>query len=531
MVEVSKGSKKQTQKQAAETPRTSEEPQPKKEPRPQSGAQIDRVIKAAHTLSNLSPEGEAYRDELIRQAQEFGLQELKSTSNDYLLIYNKKESHVEGIVFIFSETSSENEYVPPVQMTEEAYALFSQHVGRFYLLDTIVVDPVDYDRVRLMASFVANQLSDTMQEAREITVQSFGGRPLVVDCELSNVLSYINKFSPHGVSPRCDFGALVQLDKGRDVTQPMNTGAQRESILAIAGYTEFIQAETGMLSREQIQQGEHTKYVPIVTISEIVSHIPSPNLMGIALPVAAQAFIMHSQWLAPYGYGKNTLNLGNLVEDGKSGKMWSCESQQQRDQLLAQYMLNPFLAIDIQDGRADLPGIQYFRDHPGEVVKLMQDFTQGRSVVPPQQGIPKWEKFGGYATIKGQKADIRYTDYLHLAKDIKDAKSIKHFLHKQPRPDTHLQNVRNVFPDAKVLYGGHQMVLPADFVNSIIAAISQSSAMQTQFLQGLTQLDPGIKTLMGSTANQFDMSTMMPGPGYGSGGYQYQSPHTDIFIR
>lgn len=561
----------QGQKQAAENPRIEEE-----ETQPGTGMGsgdqgapaplFSRMFAKASMSSKLSREGQEYRESLKEALtdEQTGLQVYPETtrSAEGMMVYNDEKL---AILLIFSESlTTAQETLSPVVCSRELLEIMNDVVSkdgdgnpvyRFTVTNIITVSKEDYETLPQMINYLSNTLKDDMKEARNINLKSFGNSQIVVDTDVNNVRNFISQLSPHGVPPRCDFGALLEIDEGGKFQQGLNQENERYPFLAVAGYTEFIQANMNMLTPTQIQQGENMKYIPLAKISEIVSPIPMPNLLGIALPVAAQAFIRNNGWIQPYGFGKNDLNLGNLVVDRESGQMWHCENRRQRDELIMKYMTNPFLAIDAQLGRGQLFGMQWIHRNPVVVVEYLRKFLDTDDALPTPRGeamigpdeirkyhnnepvpfngsnLPIWNMLGGSVTMNRQKRDIREVDYLNLARSYKDPSAIQHLLEKSQDPYQRFNEIKSMFPDAKAEYTGAEMVLDASFVDSICGCLDKAvraGKLNLRFLQEVTQMDSSVKNLLNSNANQFQAG--LESTNMGGGSPFIQPPNVGTFF-
>jgi hypothetical protein len=250
----------------------------------------------------------------------------------------------------------------------------------------------------------------------------------------------VAKLSPHAVPARDDIGVLICIDTPTVAPNGQKVIEQRP-FMAVTGYTRI-------LDPQNTNQG--TKFVPIPTISDIVCSIPNRNLIAMALPIAADAFIVQSLWTQPYKeLAKGKPNLGALyVVDGKP---MLCQTVEHLRSFIHNYLTSAFLAIDISEGRARPQGIDALTNIPGRVMDSVARFlkvdsrdwiTEGKNPV-----IMEFSNYTGYYMEKGVYKDTRCVDYLDLATKVSDARTIAGFL-VQPK----LENI--MFDNIKAIHAG-----------------------------------------------------------------------------
>lgn len=474
---------------------------------------IWKQLQERTTHSVLTAEAKEYRDTLVDWIDGNEKSDLKARAVQVhplegLTVYNPASPKKEAIILIFEEAfSSQQDIVPPTayqqQLVNEEKNNDTEPVNP---ITCVVVSRDDYSKISQMYSYLTNAL-ELRQELDVIQNQAFSGAELEIDTDINNVRQFIQQHSPHSVLPRTDFGALVSVPEPSE--QPQNVPQQeprRLGLLAIAGYTEFIQVPAAQVDPQAAAQGQPVKYLPLTRITEICTPIPVCNMLGLALPLAAEVFIRQRRWLTAFGYSENERNLGNLIEDRESGKMWQCQNQYERDELLGTYMVTPpFLGVDIMDGRARIPGIETIWQTQGNSLgdkvstNLKKFFGINEDVwIDSFDGglsTTGWNEFGGTVDVQGQKLDLREIDYMNLAKEMKDPTTLAPFLQKHADPSIRVREIQKIFPDVDVQYTGVNAVIHGHAIRDMTGYMNQSGHIRVKYLQPVPEMAQDIAML------------------------------------
>jgi hypothetical protein len=416
------------------------------------------------------------------------------------------DSTKQAIVLIFAKSHQALDMTPSaLRAIEVAEALKANHTG-VTIVQTIVVTEEDYALAGNMAAYISNAFKTLGgSDAANITVDALKDLKISIVTNIDAVRAYIRQISPHAVPARDDIGILLCIDEPKKNTLNGYTEVEQIPFMAITGYTRIMNpqdAATGM------------KFVPIPTITDIVSAIPNPSLLAMALPLAADAFICKSLWCRPYStFRAGQPNLGNLMMDPSTKKPCFTDSAESFHAFIRNYMVNPFLAIDITEGRARPLGIDHLINNAEAIMSNIKSFLTTKNPVVGQTmtfepagqqvWIMQFANFTGTYMEKGQVKDTRCVDYLELAAKVTDHKRIDHLLLQPSQPQVKIENIRGIYPEAtKSLYVTTTIVLNAPIVAGMASALTSIIKLNYDMPQNGNY---NIASLLGQTpANNFD---------------------------
>ena len=407
------------------------------------------------------------------------------------------------INIIFAESNQSLDKTPVALRTLDVYNAAKAYDGSLNIIQTIAVTKEDYALAGNMAAHISNCFKSLgTGVAANITVDKLKDLEIGVVTNIDAVRDYVRKVSPHAVPSRDDYGILLCLE--RPVTG-LNGYREVEQIpfMAITGYTRI-------MNPQDAQTG--TKFVPIPTITDIVTSLTNPNLLAMALPLAADAFICQSLWCRPYlqlTTGKP--NLGNLILDGSTKKPFFINNPDEFHTFLRTYMVNPFLAVDVTEGRARPLFIDTLIDKPNVILNGIANFF-GRTYNDivgvneqnpnPEIRIMEFSNYTGTYVDKGQIKDTRCVDYLDLATKVTNHREIAHLLLQSNRPQDRIEAVRNIYNEAtKPLYLTTTVVLDAAIIMRIIGYLNQTIRKHYDIA---SDGNLNITSLLMSRGNNFD---------------------------
>lgn len=448
--------------------------------------------------SQLVGPGREYRDQLVdllksRGGAPISAWDVTIDNRGDATVFSDTENRY-GIALIFAETAGfqtqtgTSSETSPATLAHPVAEKFKQMTNGGQLIETIVVSKADYPKVVAMETHIRNALSAAVDPATSrLTIDQFVGQPLHISTDMNQVRGFINNYSPHGVAARDDIGFLVyfpmksQHEYNKDQVIPV-------PMMAVTGYTEVYPiSEAGPAAS--------VKFRPMVHITDIVTPMPSLNLLPLALPLAAEIFVVMSSWLRPFStYHEGDLNLGNLIPDPEQGgKPWFAKDQMQRDEFIRMYMTNkdgivdPKLFLDVVEGRARIPGIDnYVYNSEGAAQNAANFLNVAIHNMPVENVI---QTFCG--TIMDEKEiDSRWVDYLWLIAKHKcsDEGILRKFAVPPMYPDDHAKKVRTIAPIYNPLYSNNAVAISPAFASEVAAVIKQKASIiydqigETQFI-------------------------------------------------
>lgn len=440
-------------------------------------ADLEAMLKATVEIENLSVEGVESR------------------------VFATKD-HKYAILVLLKEGCVYNAEATPISLVEKIAKLYRSKFS-MNLSQTVLIQPEDYHRVEKMAMYISNTLKAFSGEV-QVEIGNFTKTKLKVTTNKARAMDFIKQLSPHETPARADIALVISAIDPSVVPTPVygqqNTFVNNEiDLIAVTGYTEFVNGGTNAMGASVFQ--------PVITITDIVTKIPNMELLSVVLPLIADAFATHEGWLQPYKrFGKDDPNLGALVVDTKTRQPSSIKTIEELYKFRTAMIGNPIIAIDITDGRARIPGIDFFKQNPTVISKQLSQFITGSPTSEIGNMMPVFsasdEVIGQYQDGSIRK-DSRCIDYLELAKTIKDSGRINTFLFMAQTPYDKLK-LQQQFYDVEPLFINKKVILDATFVAQIATRIHQVLSVEVDYMsnQGLPQ-----HMLQGAQFNNFAFVT------------------------
>lgn len=212
------------------------------------------------------------------------------------------------------------------------------------LLNVVSINRFMLNRASQMAAYISKTLlAQTNEMVKAFNIDSFGDQyQIVIDIDMANVQQFFDNHSPSGLI--CgNFGFLASLV---DKDQRFNQYQTPQPMFGVTGYVDF---------KRQDASGS---FVPLVHVTDILSIVESPKILALALPIIADMFITRSLWRQPFTvYGKDNLNLGNLIVDPTTSKPAEVKNEIDLRKMFREYIVKPILCIDVRVGHPSIPGL------------------------------------------------------------------------------------------------------------------------------------------------------------------------------
>lgn len=395
----------------------------------------------------------------------------------------------------YNQTTLDN--VPPADRARDIIETFHvHHADITNILEHVVVSKHDYTKAGVMASFIMNAFATFAGKTSKLSIQNLNQQKLSVITNIDEVRNFVRTNSPHSIPARDDIGCLICVDVP---TKNNNQYGQQEFVqkpfMAITGYTRFMTPEESGIN----------KFVPIVLITDIVSSIPNKALLSLALPIAADAMIMQGLWARPYStFAKDKPNIGSLYSDSKTGKPYFIPSVEEFHAFVRDRLTNPFLGLDISEGRARMVGIDQFVYDRTSAVADIQNFLGCQFNLETDPSICTMRSYTGTMSVNGVMKDTRVIDYLALAPAVPDCRHVQHFLRQPMQPGKRIEDIRKIYPEGvENLYDTTTLVLSSAIINQMAQAIN--AAIRLTY-DTPTSADYNINVLLTSNGNSFDTS-------------------------
>ena len=374
-----------------------------------------------------------------------------------------------AIVLLFAESHQAIDMTPPAARVNSVIEALAARKSDVMVVQSIVVCKEDYVLASKMAAFISNAFQTVSGGiATHLNVDNLKNIRISVVTAIDKVRDYVRSVSPHAVPDRDDIGIMLCLE-----VENKKTGFQREvelrPFLAITGYTKVMNPQ---------DSGTGTKFVPIPTITNVISSIPNSALLSMALPMAADAFIIQGLWVRPYAsFRTGCPNLGNLIVDPTSKKPLFTDTNEAFHMFTTQYMTAPFLAIDVTEGRARPLGIDSLVTNPERVMNNIRAFFNAPNIEFGQNNgrLMMFSNYTGSYVDAGSVKDTRYVDYLELACKMTNHKEIEDLLMQPNQPHVRIERVRSIYTEnTKSLYITTTVVLDANAIGCMHQAINKN---------------------------------------------------------
>ena len=481
--------------------------------------------------SYLSEDGKQYMNRVKEAIAGLGGRDADSIS--YLPI---KTPRVEGISVVdsakklainllFGETYQATvDTSNPTDQTEEIYRIIQTQDPSIQPIETVTVDKPDYVKSDNMAAWCLNMFRCASSDVTDhLVAGSFSGNRFTVKTDINAVRDFIAKVSPHAIPARDDIGVLVFVEVSKTNSQGVRT-IEQIPLFAATGYTHIMASDPNLIGGATF--GDAGKFLPIVTITDIVSHIPSTRLLSIALPICIDAFITNQMWQRPYGTFKNDApNIGNVLTlDGN--KQGFCDNKQTFYSTLNTYYAKPFIALDVTRGRCRPLNIDNIGIRPQVVMHDLEQFVGHPIVEAGMENnfvVRQWVSITGRYTENGVEKDTRNVDFFNLATKIKDNSQIWPWLQQPANINGQIDAIKQLYGAATPLYLNTTYVLHSTVVDQIAIALANSGIRPTYDVEGDQNIN--LMGLTASNANQFGNTY-----GFRLGGVQQTNPYDNLFF-
>lgn len=334
------------------------------------------------------------------------------------------------------------------------------------------ITPAEYDRVERIANTAINVIKVHLGEI-DINLAAMTATGLNVSTNRLKAIDFIEAVSPHAVHARDDITLTISVNTKDDIIRPTTGFNQNEyqaetTICALTGYTDFV--DCGLIDGKK-------KFRPIITITDVVSVIPSPKIIALLLPLAVDAFIQKRGWLAPFKrLGTGYPNIGNLVRDAKK-KPVGLTKVEELDAFVNTMLVQPVLAMDVTDGRFRLPGMDAFvaasAAERAYLPALMDGLFGGNLFQSTilQATIPGPSEVIGVYRDQTMK-DTRCLDYLEFSKSVPNTELYDKLLNATVHPLDRIAVQTDLIPEIIPMYIMRKSFIDANFATQVAAALA-----------------------------------------------------------
>ncbi len=418
----------------------------------------------------ISPEGTQYLDEVKKYIiKNTRMVDIKANFiTDSTIVFSAKNSSIALTVIELMHIKDDLVDISTNYQTSSVITKFRKNFPDNKLLNVVIANRFMFGRSAQMAKYIFSALfANTDANLRHLTLDDFNSDnsnlKLFVDPNPAEMRRFFNKRSPMASNVR-DFGFVCYESVAtRDQDQGREPRQQRNPILAVSAYVEFIltTSQTDAFSRSA------TKFIPVVHITEIWASAPTTKMLGIALPLAAEFLIGEQAWLKQFvSEGNINQNIGNLVLDTETGLPYESKDEYEVQDMFREYFtpnkagrLAAHLVLDYTVGAPNIPGMDKFAMDDQKA--LFDEFGKfygdksGSGVFTAKMG----QELTGYAEIRNaingdDIVDLRQCTYLYMCATVNQFDQNWSLLLERPRSEQQGSDLRR-FDNCVNLIGGN----------------------------------------------------------------------------
>lgn len=438
------------------------------------------ILSRFNSMSSLSAQGSEYVTKLTAELQkpltadnlQIQVRQLNRPNSTIAVICNGQ-----AIILMFAEAVQHAANMATISLSDTAAAALRESVPGVGLLSVIVVTPDDYPKMQIMANDLRNTfLAITTQATDALCNQLLRSSVITFSDDRNEYDTIVNVLDPHAVKVRADLTLVLYASQHQMRQNQMTEQAQyfqqntqdRMVLGVVGGYLETARDE--MLGSYKIQPTFHISYMN--------SPIKDPKIIPVLLAAAKKRFIDTGAWLSQYdmglmgGAGKPVINLGALIpdENDPSGR-WVLDTPNKMMQFKQVALGNLSVVLDVTEGRAKIPGLEFFSDYEGnaDVVATINSFL-GVNVFTPEIMVGSKEEsvYSGTFSRGPMKFDTAYIDFLNEYQiHPTEASRLEKLCFKRSDPTMKLTEMREIEPDAQFYYRTDFVLLSAEVMTEL----------------------------------------------------------------
>ena len=503
------------------------------------------MLSSLETQVNLSEEGRKYQDTLRKALEDrswnFDIKCVRLTDPAEAFFYYS-DIHEIGIVIVYTETqmhSEDEESITKLYGRARINASSFNPGKKYRVINVIGIGREDYGKVDAMITDMKNTfISDTSPQFNGLSINDVKNLSISINRNINAVKNFISAVSPHGVPAAMDYGFTIDIMVPRTDTMYFVVGPNQKreyetkTIAAITAKTNFLCNAPGGIPGFNMMGGfgmggMQGIFLPVITITDIVSVIKSQYLLPLFLSIAHQVFIGTGLWKMPFRMfgAPKAVNVGNLLENQQTHQLLEMNSDQDVEGFLAAYCKYPIMALGITEGRSRVMGMEWLADHnlADIAIREFNSFLtkdQNNSGIIDDPVILRYAEYTGPATYAGELVDSRHIDYLRVVADNpNDAPNVRNLMMLQSDPADRARLIRNIAPDYKTKYITMNCALKHEALMLMGNQVTQHIRCNMDAQQGGPNYI-GLDALLNESAQYSTGGFNMMGGG-GAGGYRY----------
>lgn len=392
------------------------------------------LLSGLDTQNSLSEEGLAYFNKLRSTLEDKswgsanGITIKTITLNDPVnsWAFVNENSHCAMIVLFVEDYSSETSDVDyRMTMFKRARNVMKGIDPMIDILNTIVIYREDYSSINKMIIDIKNSFrSEAVPSA--ITMHTLSNSKYVIDTSIEAVRAEATRMSPHGILPWFQYGFTIGISQPKTEGMSfLNTNQRKEyetkTIAVVTARTRIIGPAHASRLNMGFGSGPARQFQPIAEITGIFSPLKNVELLALVLPIAQQLLIVQGGWRAPYlNPGSPThLDIGKLFQRD-DGVLMSATTQGDVEDIIATTFRNPYLSINIPEGRSRLRGIEWLAspDTMSGIINMLNNCysTLHRGDIMPHADMAAMRipEFIGTVIDNGVVTDSRCIEFLSI---------------------------------------------------------------------------------------------------------------------
>lgn len=439
-----------------------------------------------------------------------------------------------AVILIMSESNEDNSDLPVIRNEGIAAEALRSIRPEVDILKVVVITPEDYSKVAVIAAAIRNVFlykvntkRTTISSLCSNVMLSFSDNPAEFD-------SAYKTLSPHGVPLRKDFTMTIYAQNKAANGQNWNNNtlmqdessiylnranvATRKPIGVISGYMEFVRGTV---------VGGITRYIPILHISEIHSHVIADELIPVYIVAFTKRLAISGLWKSYFlnhtqDVHKNPVDIGWLLPDGNGGRC-KISDVNNFNKFLADYCEPVQVVLDMVEGRFSIPGMWKFASTDvnvvNEVLNNTVQFLEGR-VPGYQSNIPPFQtsdvQYRGTYRFGDKVLDTAYIDFMNeYPRHPTEAIRCEKLLLRKVNAALAAADQREFEPDMKLLYRTEVIAFNPEYIRWLDINMPFLNAAYVQQQTGYAPVDPLI-----ANAQKWSQYTSTPtGGNYGMGGF------------
>ena len=440
-------------------------------PRMPDGTSFLEDVLRAKANKSLSVEGEKFIDTVKKALAEKNITlEVLPRTNCYMF---RRDNVAIGLMFE-EHMVPQRDLTPRTRYLQEAYREIDEKYNKIVIpANVILVCPIDYDNTKKWIEYIDRAIMFGLNGSASFDVNQItnGNIFRVVTAKHAVVLPYYQ------------YGVVLEVfkDTHRKPNQFGNDprfqdDTNWEPILVVPMYTTFVAKDA--------YRFDTLKFIPQVHISEPLCLFPNIKMLPLIQSLAVQYAIVGNMWKDYFNqYDSKSPNIGALwFED--DGTPSFVKDVREREQFIYMHCASPVLVMDVQNGRATIPGLSLLSIDTQQKTFLEQfaEFFQSpnfrdfnRVVAAP------YIEYTGTVSIGGDLIDSREFEYFKILPACNNQRDIlEKFITVNYTPDAKLQALANMNYSVQSLYDTAICVLDPEVVLEITNAFGSRANIVNQ---------------------------------------------------